>query len=400
MSLPQEALNAPVIREAQAAQQGVVASRPPVSGTLFNRGLVSLRTNVMYRYMNAEGLPSGIRRIDSDIQTITPSVSLDVGRHWSVSYIPSWNYYSAPEFDDTFDQSFSLHGGLIGMHWLLTLDQNLSIASPTLYETGRQTEQKTWSTNVAASRSIGSRYNLELNGRVSGLQSEIGNDSREWSTDDWFMVQISPALSAGVGPTFGYVDIADAPDMTYQRFMGRLSFSPTNKLSLTASGGVERRQTKSSLSHDIENPILSVSAAYRPFETTSITASFDHTVSTALYDSQVTVGAYWRLHFEQRLLGRLYFSADWSHGENEYKSTSVVTVPPAPMDTDDPSLPPVVVSLPGRKDKIEEFNCRLTTKLFKRMSIAATYQQTDNQSSQGLYDISSKQYGIEINCSF
>jgi len=345
--------------------------------------------------MRAEGLPSGANTVDTDIQTISPTLSFDFGRHWSLSYAPTWTYYSSKELDDTFDQSFGLHGGMIGLHWLLTLDQTLAIASPTLYETGRQTAQKTWGTSVSAARSIGSRFNLELNGNVTGLQTDIGNDSRDWSTDDWFLVQISPYLNVGVGPTLGYVDIADSPDQTYQRFMGRLSFSPTHKIGLNASGGVERRQTKSSLSKDIENPILNLSATYHPFETTTLSASFDHTVSTSLYDNQVTVGSNWRLHFEQRLLGHFYFSADWTNTENEYKSTTFAAVP---SPTAGPVIPPV--SLPGRKDKIEEFNCRLSTQLFKRLSIAATYQQTDNNSSQGLYDISSRQFGIELNCSF
>ena len=398
MSLPEEPLNAPVIREAQAAQQGTIGSRPAASNTLFTRGPVTLRTNILYRYLNAEGLPAGALRVDSGVQTVAPSIFLDFGSHWSLSYVPSWTYYTAKELDNTFDQTFGLHGGLIGQHWFLTLNQTYSIASPTLYETGRQTQQKTWGTSVSAARRIGSRFNLELNGNVSGLQTDIGNDSRDWSTDDWFLVQISPVLNAGIGPTFGYVDIADSPDQTYQRFMGRLSFNPTRKLGLDASGGVERRQTKSRLSKDIENPILNLSATYHPFETTTISASFDHTVGTSLYDNQVTVGSNWRLHFEQRLLGHLYFSADWTRAENEYKSTTPVASPPSPGASANPVLPPL--SLPGRKDNIDEFNCRLTTQLFKRLTIAATYQRTDNQSSQGLYDISSSQYGIEINCSF
>lgn len=401
MSLPQEPLNAPVIREAQAAQQGINGSRPPASETLFTRGSVTLRAHIMYRYLKAEGLPSGARRVDSEIQSIVPTVSLDLGRNWSVSYIPSWTYYAAPEMEDTFDQSASIHGGLIGLHWLLTLDQTFSFSSPTLYETGRQTEQKTWSTHVSASRSIGSRYNLELNGSVSGLQSEIGNDSRDWSTDDWFMVQISPALNVGIGPTFGYVDMSgSSPDMTYQRFMGRLSFNPTSKLSLNAGGGVERRQSDSEFSKDIENPIINADLSYRPFETTTIGVSYNHTVSTSLYDNQVTVGSNWSLHFEQRLLGHVYFSASWNHGESEYLATTTVTPPPEPIDPEDPSVPPFPVSQPGRKDKTETFDFRLTTQLFRRLSIAATYQHSENRSSQGLFDVSSKQYGIELNCSF
>jgi hypothetical protein len=182
--------------------------------------------------------------------------------------------------------------------------------------------------------------------------------------------------------------------------MGSLRFDPTNKLSFSANGGVELRQTNSSIGKDLENPIVNLMAVYRPFETTSITLSFDHTVNTSLYDSQVTVGANWRLHFEQRLLGRLYFSADWSQADNEYLGTTTLVPAPPPQNPEDPSLPPILVSQPGRKDKIEEFNCRLMTQLFKRLTIAAIYQQTDNQSSLMLYDVSSKQYGIELNFTF
>lgn len=400
MSLPEEPLNAPVIREAEAARQGTIGSRPAPSGNFLTYGPVSVRTNVMYRYMNAEGLPHGARRIASEIQTVTPTVALDLGQHWSVSYTPSWTEYTARALDDTFDQAAAIRGGLIGRYWLLGFNQNFSIASPTLYETGQQTEQKSWNTHVSASRSIGSRYNLELNGRLTELYTDIGHDTRDWSTEDWFVVQVSPAVNVGIGPTFGYVEILGAADMTYQRIMGRISFSPTDKITLSANGGMELRQTNSSLGKDLENPILNVSADYRPFETTSVGVEYDQTVTTSLYDSQVVVGANWRVHFEQRLLKHLFLSADWTRGENEYLATTVLVPAPPPLDPNGPLLPPILDSRPGRIDELEQFNCRLMTQILKRVTISLTYQQTDNQSSQGSFDVSSKQYGVEINCSF
>jgi len=397
MSLPQEQLDAPEIRDAAAAKQGPIGSRPAPGGTFLSYGPVSLRTNVMYRYLNAEGLPHAGRQIASEIQTITPTFALDFGQHWSVSYTPSWTEYTARAMDDTFDQVAAIRGGMIGRYWLLGFNEDFSIASPTLYETGQQTSQRSWNTHVSASRSIGSRYNLELNGRLSELYTDIGHDSRDWSTEDWFTVQLSPAVTVGVGPTFGYVEIIGAADMTYQRYMGRLTFNPTEKISLSANGGVELRQTKSSLGKDLQNPIFNVTLGYRPFETTSVGIEYDQTVQTSLYDSQVVVGANWRVHFEQRLLQHLYFSADWTRGDSEYLATTIVSLPPP---SEDPNLPPTLISIPGRKDEIDEFNFRLMTQILKRVTISLTYQQTDNQSSQGGFDVSSKQYGFEINCSF
>jgi hypothetical protein len=400
MSLPQEPLNAPVVRQAEEARQGPVESRPAASGRLFQYGPIALRTNVVYRYMNAEGLPAGSRRVASEVQTVTPTFAFDFGQHWSVSYTPSWTSYTARALEDTFDQAAAIRGGLIGRYWLLGFSQDFSASSPTLYETGRQTEQKGWNTEISAARSIGNRSSLDLKLHMRELQSEIGNDSRDWSTEDWFMLHLSSATSIGVGPTFGYVEIFGAPDMTYQRYMGRLTFDPTNKLSFSANGGVELRQTNSSAGKDLENPIVNLMATYRPFETTSITLSFDHTVNTSLFDSQVTVGADWRLHFEQRLLRHFYFSADWSRADKEYLTTTRFVSAPPPQNPDDPSLPPILISQPGRTDKIKEFSCRLSTQLFNRLSLAATYQQTDNHSSQGGFGVSSKQYGFEINLTF
>jgi hypothetical protein len=400
MSLPQEPLNAPVVRQAEEARQGPVGSRPAASGSLLQYGPVALRTNVSYRYMNAEGLPAGNRRVASEIQSFTPAITLDFGQNWSVSYRPSWNYYTARALDDTFDQAAAIRGAVIGQHWFLSLSQDISVASPTLYETGRQTEQKAWSTAASAARSFGSRYSLNLNAAVSELQSKIGKDSRDWSTTDRLTVQISRSLTFGIGPTLGYTEIFDAPDMTYQRYMGSLSFTPTAKLALSADAGVELRQTNSSASKDMENPIVSLVATYRPFETTSVTVGFDRTVNSSLYDKQVTVGANWRLHFEQRLLRHFYFSADWAQSENKYLATTILFSAPPPQNPEDPTLPPILVSLPGRKDRIEEFRCRISTQLFQRVSAAATYQQTDNHSSQGGFGVSSKQYGFEINLTF
>jgi hypothetical protein len=400
MSLPEEPLNAPVVRQAQEAAQAPSDSRPAPSGRLFSYGPVSLRTNLMYRFLKAEGLPSGARTIDSDIQTITPTISLDFGSHWSVAYIPSWIYYSAHELDDTFDQAANIRGAVIGQVWTLLFNQDYSHTSPTLYETGRQTTQEVWSTSVSGSRSIGSRSRLDLNGALVQNYPDFGKETRDWTTTDWFTVQVTPGLHVGVGPTFGYTEVINAPDMTYQRYMGRVGFSPTNKLSLSVDGGMEYRQTNSSASKDLKNPIIDASLNYRPFETTAVSLTYAHTVNPSLYDDQVSVGARWNLHFEQRLLVHFYFSADWSRSDTEYQGTSTVTPAPVPPDPTDPNSPPFIPSKPGRKDTIDTFNCRLTTKILKRATIALTYQQTENQSSQLLFDTSSKQYGIEINCAF
>jgi len=410
MGMPTQDLSTSIERQAGEAKPPSLSS--PFSSTPdtpFKAGPAVFRPRLMYRYINAEGLPAGARRVASEIHTVAPGIQVDLGDHWSLDYAPTWTSYTARALDDTVDQAFSLRGTVVGQEWALTFVENYGLSSPTLVETGQQTEQTTWLTSLGASRGFGPQLGIDLNGTMKERYGEIFPDSREFITPNWLMFRYSPQMNLGLGPTLGYVEMDHGPDITYERYMGRLSWQPTDKISLSASGGMEYRHSRAADAKDLKNPIMDASLSYQPFPTTSLRASYSRSVNSSYYDNQVTVGSGWSVGLEQRLLGHFYFSANWSHNESEYEAVTT-TVPPPPAseppdeteaDPETPSVPtPVLITRPGRTDSVDMFNARLTFQFLQRMSFAATYQEAQNRSSQPGYSFNSKQYGFELSCRY
>ena len=374
--------------------------------TPFQAGPFVFRPRFSFRYMNAEDMPSGSRRIATEIQTFSPGLAVDLGRDWTFDYAPSWTYYSARAFEDTADQAASLRGAIMGQTWTLELGENFSIGSPTLVETAQQTRTRSWATSVSASRGLGSKIGLQLNADMSEQKTDIAQDTRNWTTQNWLTFQVLPSVNLGFGPGAGYEEISDAPDMTYERAMGRISWKMTDKLSLSGSGGMEFRHSNASDGKTIRYPTANVALSYQPFETTQLSFSYARTLNSSAFRSQVVKGGSWNLDVSQRLLRHLYLSAGWSHQDSTYEAATLSYSPPpaAPLpegeDAPAPDDRPILISLPGRSDKVDSLSTQLTFQVLKRVSISATYQRTKNKSSEAGFSFNSTQYGFTVGFSF
>jgi hypothetical protein len=391
MAPPSEPVEAPMLRSTATSS----LSRPLwAPSSLLDLGFIKLRPNVLYRYLSTEDLPLGAERIDSQIQSVRLTIAADIGQHWSLNYAPSWTAYSEDAMDDTFDQSFGLEGAGVIAGWGMTFSERFSLASPLLTETAQQVEQHTWQTSIGAARTFGSRYGVDLRFSLAENYTDVAPDTRDWSTQDWLTAYFSQELNVGIGPGFGYVEVANSPDRQYQRFLARLNWQVSERLSMAVKGGFEFWQVDSVNGQEFEQPAYDGSLIYQPFETTTLSVSFAQGFNSSSYIAdQLTTNTGWNIGISQRLLKHLYFSGGWSMSETEYDAATTTPTP-----TDGPSTSPP--SPPGRQDRVETFHGRLTAQLFQRLSVALTYQKSKNRTNVDGYGYQTTQLGIEVGCHF
>jgi hypothetical protein len=265
-----------------------------------------------------------------------------------------------------------------------------------LTETGRQTPQRTWATQLGASRNFGSGLAIQTSASLNERYGDGFPDTRDWATMNWLTLRFTPHFETGLGLGAGYSDIVGEPDATNERYMARFRWNPADKLSVNIDAGLEARHSRAAAAEDQNNPIYNASLMYRPFDVTQISLGVSSVVATSYYQNQVTESNGWNFGMQQRLLERFYLNAAYNHQETEFTAVSPDATVLPPVDPANPTL----ISLPGRSDQVDAFNLRISTTLLKKWTIAATFAHSKNRSSQAGFDHNSTQYGFELSRRF
>jgi hypothetical protein len=348
---------------------------------LFRLGPVALRPHVFYRFVHADGLPSGGNDVSSTVQELSPGVLLGLGNHWTLDYTPTWRIYSSDDFRDTLDQYVKLTGGTSYNGWDLSLSQSYSSSSSPTVETGDQTDQETYLTTFRAFSRLNSKLSVDLGLNQDFTYTE--KTSKEWSTMDWLNYEFYPRLEAGGGIGFGYVNVSTNSDMTYEQLQGRLKWRATDKISFQVNAGVEFRQFIDSETNqpNLVNPVAGALIQYQPFEFTKLSLGVDRAVSTSILSTNlVTEITGVSIDLNQRLLGKLNLGLGGRYQNATY------------VDSDKSSA--------DRRDNLYVFNARLGCAILKRGTIAVFYQHSHNSSNRDDFSFTSNQVGFEAGYRF
>jgi len=377
-----EELLPPALQQARAAALQAppmqVAPTTLPDTTLFDWGPATLRSHLTYRYLYGDGIPSTPgQNYTTSINSISPDFLLDVGTHWMMDYTPTWRFYSNRAFKDTVDESARLAGATSYEDWNFSLTQNYALTSDPQVETGRQTKQETAATNLGATWQLNSELTLELTGTQLLQYLWAAPDSFQWSTLDWLHYQAAPGVDTAIGLGYGYVDMTEGPDMTYEQYLGRIGWQVNNKVSLSLQGGGETRKFEAAGKGDMNNVIYDASVQYRLMEQTVLSLSGNRAVTPSFFADQVTRNSSVGASLQQRFLGRFFLNVGFQHGTSNYLS----------------SAPGVVA---GRDDTFNSINLRLSTALLGRGTVAVTYQHSQNSSNTEGYRLTSSQYGVEL----
>jgi hypothetical protein len=394
VSAPEPALTAPVMRESSSP---TLSAPSESTDAFFQFGPLSLHPHLLARTVYGLGLPTRDgRHVASMIYTMAPGLQMDLGQSWSLDYSPTWTTYTARALDDTVGHSASVTGAWMMQDWAMQFSENYGQSSPLLIETGGQTPQRTWATQLNASRSFGSTLAFQATASLNERYGDIFPDTREWTTMNWLTLRFTPKIESGLGLGAGYSDIVGEPDTTNERYKARLDWNPTDKLSVSIDAGLEARHSRAAAAEDQNSPIYEAALTYRPIDVTQITLSTTRAVTTSYFQNQVTESKGWNFGIQQRLLEWFYLNVAYNHQEIEFKAVSADSSVVPPTDPANPTI----VSLPGRSDQVDAFNLRIFTTLLKHWRISATFAVNKNNSSQSGFNHNSTQYGFELRRQF
>lgn len=355
-------------------------------------GPVQFHPHLLYRFSYGDGIGSSPGRDSTTaIQELSPGLLFQLGSHWTLDYTPTLRFYSSRRFRDTVDHAV-LFGGSTGYEdWSFGLSQGYSSSSQPLVETASQTDTETFSTSLNAVRQLSTKLSLEL-GLSQNLRYVDGGNStnqlagsKSWSTMDWLNCQFWPDFGAALGVGFGYDQPSAGSDMTYEQVQARIQWRPGDKVSITVNGGFENRQFLDSDEPDSLSPIYGASILYQIFESTSLSANVNRTVSPSYYQSQINESTDLNGSIRQRFFKKLNLDLTGGYRQSSYRSTG---------------RSGVVIANPNREDDYSYFNVRLSIPFLKRGTLAAFFQASDNQSSANDYASSSRQGGFEVGYRF
>lgn len=313
--------------------------------------------------------------------TVAPSLTLQ-STHLTLSYSPSLTYYMKGRFEDSLKHSASLLASFGFEDWRFGISHSYATASQVLVETSAQTDTESHNTGLTAAYRLSDKTSIDLTASQSIRDTSSFNSSKTWSTMNWIDCQVTDITRIGVGAGGGYTAVDLGSDMTYEQFQGRVNWTPRPKLSASLNGGIEIRQFLAQQgASDQVNPIMGATAAYRPFETTSLSLTANRGVSSSIFTDQISETTSFSLHLAQSFFEHLQAGLGGGVRFVDYQSSSKL-------------------SSVDRSDEVTFYSATLGTRLFRRASLSVSYSHLSNNSNLPSRSFDSDTYSAQISYSF
>ena len=365
----------------QTGEMDVFATPPQTEAQPLKWGPLTFRPHPYYQFLYADGIQSSTNQVaNTTIQTISPGVLVDIGRYWTLDYLPLWTLYSNRQFSDTFGQTFKLVGGTTYNDWVLGLNEIYTDTSAPSAVTASQIRTETYNTTLDGSYTMNSKMSLDLAVNQNYVSADQLASYSEWSTMDWLNYQFWPRLNAALGAGGGYDDESASPDMTYEQFQGRVNWRATDKISFQLHSGVEVRQFLSGGNPPLVTPVFDATIQYQPFKQTQISITGSRAVASSYLQNQYTETTSVSANLNQRLLGKVFLGLTGGYQLVDYVSS--------------------VASTPNRNDDLYTLNAQLSRAFLKRGTIAVVYQLSKDNSSLSGYSFTSHQVGFQVSYSY
>jgi hypothetical protein len=401
---PSAPMNAP------AGPPSASAAAPP-SG-LFRWGPLAVQPSVSYGLTYADGLLVQPGRSSSSyVEVISAALNGTIGSTWMFNYSPSWTSYSQAGLHDATGQSATLVGQRSSGNLTANFAQAYTYANTTRVETARQVVQQSSLTTAGLSYPIGDK--IAWNGSVSASLQFIEGipDPMDYGGQTGIRLQLSPATQLEFSGRLGYVAVDPGADMAYIEPRVQWIWAPRTSLRVALSAGRESRKTF--LAHDsttIANPSYAASIQYLRTDKTALSISGTRGVSTSYFANQVVENEGWGVQIQQRLLTHFNLAAGWTGSASRYDVPGVTFIPTVILEefVDAEGNRGIVTSTGfiangvtiKRKDSVHVASAALSTVLFKRLSIAITFQRSTNHSNAVGFSYVSRQIGANVSFRF
>ena len=345
---------------------------------LFRQGPFNFRPHFGYQFLSGTGIQSTPSiQGDTDIHTITPGMLLEYGTHWALDYTPTLVYYSNNRFHDTVGQSVRLSGRTQYEDWQFGLEQSYDNSEQILAETGSQTQQESFNTTLTASRVLNDKMSADFTFSQKVQDTDGFQSSMDWSLSSFLNYQFWERLTVSGGAVFGYVNLDLGADQTYQDLQGRINWRITDKIGVSANVGGEAREFAGG--DTLFSPVYGASLQYQPRSRTQFSFGVNSSVQPSLFQGQVTESTGLNASLTQQLFKKFSLMLSASYNVTDYTTPSGTS---------------------NRRDENNAYSARLSHPIFKRGTISAIYQFSDNHSSANGFSYRSNQFGGEFGYTF
>jgi hypothetical protein len=357
-----------------------------ISASVFQFAQLRFRPHAEYRLLHADGIQFGPGQQEpTSIQTFSPGLLTEVGRHWSVDYTPTWTQFSHRAFRDAFEQAIHVSGEFNSDNWQLLFTGIYTKSDKPLVETAAQTSEENTANNVSVSRTLGTRAALEASFGWTILSRVSFPDVREWNTREALHYQMTPAFDTALSLTTGGTDFSAGADSKFTRPEVSVHWQLADVLSFNVHGGVEMRRAGSRANNasvqTVRTPILGGSLDFAPSKATQFSVGNTRQVAPSYFENLLTKTNNWNATVSRRILGSLVGSVSWMWGRTSYAAVNSG-------------------AYGGRSDRFRSFNTRATKTIRDRITVSFVFQATTNHSTTGGYSFSSKQYGVELGIAY
>ena len=247
-------------------------------------------------------------------------------------------------------------------------------------EVGGRVERRFYQTSLFAKYDLSDKTYLDADFRHTVVDYETLLDSTESTARFWFNYRATPKLTVGVGAGAGVLETDRSGQQTYEQALGRVAYTPTEKLSFRAEAGVELRQ-----SDEVDgrvNPVFSLAATYLPFAETQVKLSaYRRVESSAILVGQNFTITGVRAEITRRIKGRFDVALAGGYEHTDYNS---------------------VARSSGNSRTDNYFFVRPSVRfpITRRAQVEAYYLHRQNDSSQSRSGFENNQTGIQVSIAF
>ena len=221
------------------------------------------------------------KKQDDVIWSLTPGLLLASGDYRqkeenfaAVQYAPTFLLFSEQNNNNAVDHDAQ---GRVQFHpgnWTLQLYQGFQRYSGAVADVGQRVSRSIYTTEGSVRYEFSPKTSMELRGRQSIIDyaetdSNPVSGYNQWEAGAFVDYWVTPKFRVGPGLNFGWVDVPQGANQSYQQLLVRASYSATEKVEFNGSIGAEVREFQGDQDNRW-NAVFSIGVAYRPLESTSV----------------------------------------------------------------------------------------------------------------------------------
>lgn len=189
-----------------------------------------------------------------------------------------FGHYSA---QNAYEQKASLAGQLLFGHVTVKADFSFEDLAEENIDIGARARSQFYLGHASARYDISDKTYLEATAEITVSDYDLYLNSNDERGGVAFGYRPDPSVTMGMGATAGVLHVEASPSQTYQEILASAQVDLTDKLTATASGGWETRQT--AVNASLDTPVLDLTADYKPIEGLDLSLSAYRRIENSAY---------------------------------------------------------------------------------------------------------------------